>query len=107
MLFRSTLEKPSAPSAVGEMAGEFGAEYKLQYSGKTHVLGYRRDFSLGANGACAFEQKGYPVLKELFEELHKSDAHSLVIKPKVAAAAAAPTPAPTAETKTQATPASP
>lgn len=95
-----TLEKPSAPTPVGELAGAFGADYKLQYSGKTRTFSYRRDFALGGNGVCAFAQKSYPALKALFEQLYKSDTHSIVLKPKAATAAPAPA-APTAETEKQ------
>lgn len=79
-----TLEKPSAPIAVGELAGTFGAQYKLQYNGKVRTFVYRRDFALGANGICAFAQQSYPALKALFEQLYKSDTHSIVLKPKAA-----------------------
>jgi hypothetical protein len=99
-----TLEKPSAPTPVGELAGVLGSEYKLQYLGKTRTFAYRRDFALGANGACAFAQKSYPVLKAVFEQLYKSDAHSIVLKPKAAPAAAT---APAVEIEKQATPAAP
>ncbi|MBK9991147.1 MAG: DUF3857 and transglutaminase domain-containing protein [Verrucomicrobia bacterium] len=87
-----TLEKPSAPTAVGELAGAFGADYKLQYLGKTRTFCYRRDFALGANGACAFAQQSYPALKALFEQLYKSDTHSIVLKPKTAPAVPAASP---------------
>jgi hypothetical protein len=97
-----TLEKPSAPKPVGALGGAFGADYKLQYNSKTRTFAYRRDFALGADGACRFARDSYPALKELFEQLRKSDAHSIVLKPKVAAAAA---PAASAETATQAAPA--
>jgi hypothetical protein len=97
------LEKPSAPTAVGELAGAFGAEYKLQYAAKTRTFAYRRDFALGANGACAFTQASYPALKALFQQLYKSDTHSIVLKPK----AASVTPVATPEAEKQATPAAP
>ena len=84
-----TLDKPSAPQPVGELGGAFGAAYKLQYNSKTRTFGYSRDFALGANGMFIFRQESYPVLKNLFELLHKSDTHSIMIKPKAAPAPAA------------------
>jgi hypothetical protein len=89
-----TLDKPSAPQPVGDVAGPFGAAYNLQYSGKTRTFGFRRDFALGGNGAFAFRCESYPAVKALFELLHKSDTHSIVIKPKEKPAAAVPAPAP-------------
>jgi hypothetical protein len=93
-----TLDKASAPQPVGDLKGAFGSSYKLQYNGKTRTFGYRRDFSLGGNGAFVYRTESYPALKNLFEQLHKSDTHSIMLKPKVAPAdpvpASAPAPAP-------------
>lgn len=84
-----TLDRPSAPAPVGELGGAFGATYKLQYNAKTRAFGYQREFALGANGAISFRQESYPAVKSLFELLHQSDTHSIVIKPKEAPVAAA------------------
>lgn len=83
------LDQPSAPAAVGVVGEAFSSTYKIQYSGKTRALGYRRDFALGANGVFAFRKEAYPVLKGLFEQLHASDTHSIMLKPKATPAAAA------------------
>lgn len=97
-----TLDKPSAPVPVGDPTKAFGATYQLKYAPKTRTFGYQRDFALGANGAIGFQVASYPVLKRLFEELHNSDTHSIMLKPKTApveaAAPAAPAAPPTAET---------
>ncbi|HLP03052.1 MAG TPA: DUF3857 domain-containing protein [Opitutaceae bacterium] len=84
------LDKPSAPTPVGELTGPFGAAYNLQYVGKTRTFSFRRDFTLGANGAFAFRQESYPALKNLFELLRRSDTHSIMLKPKEKPAATAP-----------------
>jgi hypothetical protein len=85
------LDQPSAPAPVGEVSSAFGAAYALKFNPKTRVFGYRRDFALGANGASAFRTESYPLLKDLFAALHKSDTHSIMLKPKeVAASAPAP-----------------
>jgi Skp family chaperone for outer membrane proteins len=76
------LDKPSAPSPVGAIASAFGAEYQLNYKPKVRTFFYRRDFVLGGDGACAFHQDSYPELRSLFAMLQKSDAHSIVLKPK-------------------------
>lgn len=85
-----TLDKPSAPRPVGELGGTFGAAYKLQYNGKTRTFGYGRDFALGNNGVYTFRLESYPALKNLFELLHKSDTHAIMLKPKAAPAPAVP-----------------
>jgi hypothetical protein len=87
-----SLDKPSAPVPVGELAGAFGANYKLQYNPKTRTFGYQRDFALGAKGGYTFKRESYPVLKALFEQLHQSDTHSIMLKPKEAGAAPASAP---------------
>lgn len=79
------LDKPSAPQPVSDPAGPFGARYSLTYSGKTRTFGYQRDFALGGNGVFSFRAESYPVLKSLFEQLHKSDTHAIMLKPKEAA----------------------
>lgn len=87
------LDKPSAPQPVGSFDGAMGATYAMQYNGKTRTFSLRRDFSLGNNGMFAFRAEAYPALKELFELLHQSDTHAIVIKPKAkpaSPAAAAP-----------------
>ncbi|HLP09847.1 MAG TPA: DUF3857 domain-containing protein [Opitutaceae bacterium] len=84
------LDKPSAPTPVGELSGAFGAAYNLQYTGKTRTFSFRRDFALGANGAFAFRPESYSTLKNLFELLRRSDTHSIMLKPKEKPVAAAP-----------------
>ena len=91
------LDKPSAPTPVGQAGGAFFADYKLQFNAKTRTFGYRRDYAVGANGACSFRTESYPVLKNLFEQLNKSDTHSILLKPKEAPAPAAAAPAPVAQ----------
>ena len=93
------LDKGSAPKPVADGGNTISATYKLQYLPKTRTFGYQRDFTLGGNGVTSFRVESYPVLKALFEKLHASDTHSLMIKPKAstpapAAVPAEPTPTP-------------
>jgi len=81
------LDKPSAPTPVGDRAGVLGSAYSLRFNPKTRILSYQRDFTLGANGACRFKKESYPALKELYEQLHSSDSHVLVLKSRTAVAA--------------------
>lgn len=79
-------DAPSAPSPVGNTSGALGSSYQMHFDQKKRILTYQRDFSLGGNGACRFKVESYPALKELFEQLHKSDSHVLVLKPAIVAA---------------------
>ena len=99
------LDKPSAPAPVGEAGKAFSANYKLQYNPKTRTFGFQRDFALGANGAFAFQVESYPLLKGYFEQLHKSDMHSIMLKPKAAPAASAPAATPAADSPATTAPA--
>ncbi len=94
------LDKGSAPKPVADGANTISATYKLGYLPKTRTFTYERDFTLGGNGVTSFRVESYPVLKALFEKVHASDTHSLLIKPK----ASAPVPAPAPADATPATP---
>lgn len=83
------LDKPSAPLPAGNPAEVVGAEYLLKYNPKTRAFGYQRDFALGANGALSFIPASYPVLKQLFDAVHSSDSHSIMLKPKAGVGATA------------------
>jgi Domain of Unknown Function with PDB structure (DUF3857)/Transglutaminase-like superfamily len=75
------LDHPSAPANVGEMNSALGAEYKLAYFQKKRLLHYSRTFELAGNGIIAFQAQSYPVFQKLFSQLHRSDSHSLIIRP--------------------------
>lgn len=89
-----TLDAGSAPANVGDPSGALGVRYGVGYKPKSRTLAYKRDFTLGANGATALQAASYPPLKALFESIHLSDEHTIVLKPKptVAATPTASTP---------------
>jgi Domain of Unknown Function with PDB structure (DUF3857) len=101
------LDHPSAPANVGNVSTSIGTTYELQYYPKKRVVHYRRDFVLGANGVIAYQTQAYPPLRKLFDFLHRSDLHALVLRP-VETAAPAPVAAPqkSASPDTPQTPAS-
>ncbi|MBE2215779.1 MAG: DUF3857 and transglutaminase domain-containing protein [Opitutaceae bacterium] len=92
------LEKPSAPLNVGTADSEFWAKYSIKYGAKSRTLFHSREFSLGGGGVTMFQAQSYPVLKRLFEELHRSDTHAIIVRPKPAAEAAPAAPAATTTT---------
>ena len=98
------LVAPSAPSDVGDLSSPLGVRYELGYKRKARLLSYHRDFALGGNGAIAFQVASYPKIKVIFDAIHESDEHSLVLKP-VPAALANPSPAPETPAPTSAAPA--
>lgn len=82
------LEQPSAPRNVGTPDSDFWAKYTIKFGSKTRTLVHGREFALGGAGATMFQAQSYPVLKGLFEELHRSDTHAIMVRPKPAAEAA-------------------
>jgi hypothetical protein len=95
------MDKPSAPPVVAGGGEAIKLGHRMAYNGKTRTLGLKRDFVLGGTGATSFKVESYPALKGLFEQIHKADAHALILKPKEVAVPAA-TPA-----ESVATPAAP
>ncbi len=85
------LDHPSAPANVGQMNSALGAEYKLAYLQKKRLLRYSRTFELAGNGIIAFQAQSYPVFQKLFSQLHRSDGHSLIIRPAEAVVPVVPT----------------
>jgi hypothetical protein len=78
------LDGATAPTNVGDSAGTLGVRYSVGYKGKSRTLTYKRDFALGANGMIAFQAASYPVIKNLFDGINRSDEHTIVLKPKPA-----------------------
>lgn len=74
-------EKPG-PFAAGSIS-----EYKLDLgvTKDERSLILHRQFFFGGGGAVVFPQAGYPQLKNLFDELHKKDEHTITLKQAVAA----------------------
>jgi hypothetical protein len=74
------LEQASSSLDVGDRAASLGATYSLGYKPKPRILVYKRDFALGEDGATAYRAESYPELRRLYEALHRSDTHSIMLK---------------------------
>jgi hypothetical protein len=83
------LEGASAPAPVGKVDDVISAKYGVKFLPKTRTLGYQREYVIGRGGVINFQAESYPALRKLFDRIHRSDAHQLVIKPKSPAVAAA------------------
>ncbi|MEO6004819.1 MAG: DUF3857 domain-containing protein [Opitutus sp.] len=84
------LDGASAPGSVGTPEDIFSARYGLTYLGKSRTLTFQREKVIGRKGMLSFQAESYPALREIFERIHRSDAHQLVIKPKTAVASVTP-----------------
>ena len=76
------LEQGTAPADVTEAGGLIDAKYSVGYSARRHTLIYKRDYSFGAGGRLLFAKESYPMFKSLFEDLNRSDTHSVVLRPQ-------------------------
>jgi hypothetical protein len=87
------LDGATAPAPVA--ASVIHANYQVEYLQKHHRLVYRRDYVLGDGGAIDFSKESYPALRKLFDRIHRSDSHQLVLKPETGKAVASVMPAAT------------
>ena len=94
------LDHPSSPPNLTRPNDPFGADYVVRYSAAHRTLVYERALLMCRNGHIAFRVQDYPYLKAYFEALHRSDTHTLILKPQSPATApatpASPSPAPAA-----------
>jgi hypothetical protein len=81
------LDAASAPVPVGTAEEIASSTYRITYSGKTRILGYERDYTLGRGGNVQIATAGYEPLRRLLGRIHRSDTHQLMIKPKPVVAA--------------------
>lgn len=56
--------------------------YKVAISvTNTNKVLYQRDLVFGSDQVLLFDQKAYPVLKQVFDKIHAADSHMLTLKP--------------------------
>jgi hypothetical protein len=82
-----TIELPAgyqldAADAPGALNAEGVSQYdvKISITSDGRKLTYKRKFSFGGGGVVLFTPQQYGPLKELFDVVHKSDAHTLTLK---------------------------
>jgi hypothetical protein len=77
------LEAGDAPRNVdyGEAAG---IKYlaKLSYAPKQQLVTSATSLTIGLGGKITFPAKGYRALMQVFDDIHKAQTHTLVLKPK-------------------------
>jgi len=73
----------SAPSWVADASSVIYAKYSASYLRKSHALTYHREYVAG-NGGVTLKAESYPILRKLYEHVHRSDLHQLVLQAKEA-----------------------
>jgi hypothetical protein len=53
---------------------------KISVTNKNAIL-YQRELVFGSSQVLLFDAKAYPVLKQVFENIHARDSHMLTLKP--------------------------
>ena len=74
------MEQASAPPNVGDPDASLGAVFALRYAPAQRLLVYQRHFALGANRALGCRPENYPGLRRLFESIHESDTHAIMLR---------------------------
>lgn len=80
------LDQATAPASVARKEDPVHASFALRFFPKRHALAYERTYVQGEGGQIVFPVEGYPWLKKTFDELHRSETHTLMLKPRTAPA---------------------
>jgi hypothetical protein len=84
------LEEATSPQPVKEESGLLAAEYTLAYAKRRHAVLFKRQFTFDGTKGLLFASSAYPSFKMLYERVHQSDAHSVVLRPAAPATDAPP-----------------
>jgi hypothetical protein len=74
------MEQASAPPNVGNPDASLGATFSMGYAAARRLLVYQRHFALGGNRALGCRTENYPELRRLFESIHESDTHAIMLR---------------------------
>lgn len=74
-----TLESPEAPGGfkVAE-SGQYDA--RITVTPDQHAVRYERAFDFGRGGRLRFPREAYPKLKQVFDQMHELDNHTLALR---------------------------
>ncbi len=75
------LDHPNAPADLNRPNDPFAATFVLRFVAARHTLVCTRDLLVGRHGRTAYRVEDYPYVKAYFEALHRSDTHTLMLKP--------------------------
>ncbi len=77
------LDNANAPQSFELPSGYGKYETSLKYSEADRFFVYRRSFSFGkTDELMRFPSTAYPVLKQIFDAVHKQDEHTVILKAK-------------------------
>ncbi len=76
------LDAGERPSDIADPKKIGSVEIRIHYEKTANVIRYEREFHFGAGNNVLFPVTVYSALKTLFDEFHKADTHSLMIKPQ-------------------------
>jgi len=93
------LDQASAPSPVGGEDAIIKSRYGVRFARKTQTLRYDRRLDVGTALVSGVLPESYPTLKSVFDAVHRSDGHTMMVKPAPAVAAPPVGAAPAAPSK--------
>jgi hypothetical protein len=73
------LDGATAPARVGTIATPINSNYSVKYQAKTRTIHYRRDQVVGVDGILGFQVSSYAAFRQLFDRIHRSDEHRVVL----------------------------
>ena len=75
-----TLDNADRPSTITDPQKISMLDISIGFNKMTNILTYNRKFYFGGDERILFENSAYPNLKNLFDEFHKADSHTITLK---------------------------
>lgn len=80
------IEQATLPPPFPESSGTMTAKHEIAFSRRRNAVLFKRQFEFTGALGLLFGPENYEGFKPLFESLHRNDQHSIVLRPKPAAA---------------------
>ena len=75
-----SLDNADSPATLADSQKISSLEIDIKVDNSTSMMLYTRKFSFGGGNFTLFPKTSYPALKNLFDEFHKSDTHTITLK---------------------------
>ena len=75
-----SLDNADAPTDLADQQKISSLKFDIKIDKAKNSLTYNRKFHFGGGGNIFFRVKSYQPIKNLFDEFHKSDTHTITLK---------------------------
>lgn len=76
------LENPESPDEISDRQKIAYLKTKIGVELATRIMEYRREFYFGGGGNVLFQADVYSVLKQLFDQFHTANSHTITLRQK-------------------------